>query len=446
MGPALSYLPVDIMVYAGIVNPGCLCYLNSAIQQLFMIPSFRESILSLSSSLVLDSSSESFLSELLKIFQCLDSARLRSIELPENTSRFSSPHSIRRVDAIDPLPLSRTIWNPLRVTDEGGEDGKIGNYLDPDEQMDVSEFLSCFFTQLSSSLKSCHPLLQIGRSVCGEINNELTADIVRGVKDGNSSLRIKTNEQFFYLSLKVGTIRAAVTSISADKPSSRYIGNLDDALDDFTRYEAVSAMWSRNQGESLVRELLPSTNSCTLSAAALPPHLLIHLKRFRFDYEQMCQVKVNSRFEFPHEENDSSYLDLWRHTTEGRKELEDDREWERNMREGNDCLDTVACDISAKASCKYVLSGVIVHVGTALDGHYFSLVRERGGKRQDQQENKGRSKRGQQSRWFKIDDEVVTEFQLSDMKREAYGKEEGDDDVDGCSVGQNAFILIYDKI
>ena len=437
------------MGYAGIVNPGCLCYLNSSIQQLFMIPSFRESILSLSSSLVLESSSESFLSELLRLFQNLESARvanLRSIELLENTFRFSS-HNIGSVDAIDPLPLSGTIWNPLRDADEAGEDKK-GNYLDPDEQMDVSEFLSCFFTQLSSSLKSCHPLLQIGRSVCGEINNELTACVDRDLKGKNSSMRIKTNERFFYLSLKVGTVRAAVTSISADKPSSKYIGNLDDALDDFTRYQNVSAMWSRNEGESFVRELLPSANSCTLSAAALPPHLLIHLKRFRFDYEQMCQVKVNSRFEFPHEETNSSYLDLWRHTTEGRKEQEDDREWERNMREGNDCLDTgaEASDISAKAFCKYVLSGVIVHRGTALDGHYFSLVRERVEKRQNEQENKSRSRRGQQSRWFKMDDEKVSEFQLRNMKREAYGGEEGDDDVEGSSVGQNAFMLIYDRI
>ena len=239
------------MGYAGIVNPGCLCYLNSSIQQLFMIPSFRESILSLSSSLVLESSSESFLSELLRLFQNLESARvanLRSIELLENTFRFSS-HNIGSVDAIDPLPLSGTIWNPLRDADEAGEDKK-GNYLDPDEQMDVSEFLSCFFTQLSSSLKSCHPLLQIGRSVCGEINNELTACVDRDLKGKNSSMRIKTNERFFYLSLKVGTVRAAVTSISADKPSSKYIGNLDDALDDFTRYQNVSAMWSRNEGES----------------------------------------------------------------------------------------------------------------------------------------------------------------------------------------------------
>ena len=57
-----------------------------------------------------------------------------------------------------------------------------------------------------------------------------------------------------------------------------------------------------------------------------------------------------------------------------------------------------------------------------------------------------RSRRGQQSRWFKMDDEKVSEFQLRNMKREAYGGEEGDDDVEGSSVGQNAFMLIYDRI
>jgi len=31
--------------YVGIQNPGCICYMNSCIQQLFMISEFREAIL-----------------------------------------------------------------------------------------------------------------------------------------------------------------------------------------------------------------------------------------------------------------------------------------------------------------------------------------------------------------------------------------------------------------
>ena len=33
--------------YSGLVNPGCLCYMNATNQQLFMVPSFRRSILAI---------------------------------------------------------------------------------------------------------------------------------------------------------------------------------------------------------------------------------------------------------------------------------------------------------------------------------------------------------------------------------------------------------------
>ena len=444
------------MEYAGMVNPGCLCYLNSAMQQLFMIPSFRESILSLPLSPNVNIKSSSFLSALQNLFRGLESARaenLRSLEQLEDMITFSSLKNIKQVEAINPLPLSCLIWDPLGESEEGKDSGEQGNYLDPDEQMDVSEFLSCFLSQLSSSLQSCHPLLQIGRSICGEINNEMRANNEDGIRGLDSSSRIRTNEQFFFLSVKVGNVRTSATSLSASCLPCKHIGNLHDALDDFTGYEAVNAMWSRGVGDCRERVLLPSTNTCTLSAASLPPHLFFHLKRFRFDRSKMRQVKVSSRFEFPFEDKKSSCLDLWRHTTEGRREQEEDLEWERNMREGNNSLDHDAetCDISAKGCCKYVLSGVIVHAGTALDGHYFSLIRER----QGQHEKSDRSMSGsvQPSRWLKMDDEEVIEFNLADMDREAFGgpEETWDDDEEVSpdrkrKKRQSAFMLIYDKV
>ena len=34
-------------VYRGLVNPGCICYMNSLLQQLFMIESFQKALLDL---------------------------------------------------------------------------------------------------------------------------------------------------------------------------------------------------------------------------------------------------------------------------------------------------------------------------------------------------------------------------------------------------------------
>lgn len=40
-----TYLLVSLLFHAGLKNPGCVCYLNSSMQQLFMIPSLRRDIL-----------------------------------------------------------------------------------------------------------------------------------------------------------------------------------------------------------------------------------------------------------------------------------------------------------------------------------------------------------------------------------------------------------------
>jgi hypothetical protein len=68
---------------------------------------------------------------------------------------------------------------------------------------------------------------------------------------------------------------------------------------------------SVQKGESgeTVKETLPTVKR--LSLKALPRHLIIHLKRFEFDFETMQQAKINDRFEFPNE------IDMFPYTLEG---------------------------------------------------------------------------------------------------------------------------------
>jgi hypothetical protein len=238
-------------------------------------------------------------------------------------------------------------------------------------------------------------------------------------------------------------------------------------------------MWSISDGNISTRVKLPSVSSASLSVQSLPPHLLIHLKRFRFDYEKMRQVKVNDRLEFPLE------LDVWQYTTEAKQLAKDEREldmrWERNAREGRDGDDDGDDDLydekedlehidnsnssssdindsnngndnnnantngdnSSKNTCSssnvgddgscdhnssdgisnstdkqnntyiYQLGGVIIHIGTARDGHYYSLVRER---------NKIKFEEGLPDRWFKMDDETVSEFSIGNQKKITFYK------------------------
>jgi Ubiquitin carboxyl-terminal hydrolase len=475
--------------YVGLENPDSICYLNSAIQQLFMIPSFRRTILSLPvQSLDKDSpSKKKFLSELQCLFAALENGRTSANRI---NAEFDS-------STIDPLPFCRTIWNPLGASDEseGNEnDSDPGGYLDPSVQMDISEFLSSFFAQLSTSLAAVaahHPLLHIGQFVCGEICNEIWVDIDKCAGDAEitskSQSRIVSTEQFYFLSVKVGAIRPAPSSSSSSfSLSSRATGNagrggggraivnLREALDDFSAENSVDAYWTSTDagtGAGGKKRLLPSLSSSSLSASSLPPHLFIHLKRFRFDFNRMQQEKVDSRMEYPMD------LDLWFHTMEGMRERKVDFEWEKRMREGGDDTDI---DIDAdtdtdtyavlRQGCKYALGGVIVHVGTATDGHYFSLVKVRE-EEEAEKEGEGEGKGGgihserntatttatAQSdggagraagggrrvshRWLRMNDGDVSAFDPRDLERDTFGGH-----TRGPLMRQSAFMVVYDRV
>jgi hypothetical protein len=474
--------------YVGLENPDSICYLNSAIQQLFMIPSFRRSILSLTArSLTKDSPAfppkKNFLSELHCLFVALENGRISANHLNAESD----------IPTIDPLPFCRTIWNPLGASDENEEnenDGDSGGYLDPSVQMDVSEFLSSFFAQLSSSLAAGathHPLLQLGQSVCGEISNELWVDIDKCAGDAEittkpqSHSRIVSREQFYFLSVKVGALTTPPPSSTSSSSSGetagggrrgRVIVNLREALDDFSAENSVDAYWTspdetgaRARGK---KQLLPSLSSSSLSASSLPPNLFIHLKRFRFNFSKMQQEKVDSRMEYPMD------LDLWFHTREGMRKRKVDFEWEKRMREGGDDTDV---DIEAdtdmyavlRQRCKYTLGGVIVHVGTATDGHYFSLVkvREEETEKEGRGEGEGRDiqaeqntattataqsdggagraagggRRGASHRWLRINDGEVSAFDPRDLERDTFGGH-----TRGPLMHQSAFMLVYDRV
>jgi ubiquitin carboxyl-terminal hydrolase 9/24 len=442
-----------VATYVGIQNGHSVCYLNSVMQQLFMMPSVREHILQLPCQQV-DSSDnvvpkQSFISELKSLFMSL-----------ENSRSSQGIRSSGSDGAIDPLPLCKTVWNPLGCSDE--IDKKQGAYLDVEKQLDASEFLSLLLAQLSSSLGSTNALLQVGRFICGTLCNELfiAGDDSAPVIGRN---RVLNSEQFYFISVKVGSIGAApsASSASASPPvaQSMNIDSLRKALDDFSSDQNLKSFWPSSAGGGQ-RELLPSKSSSTLSASSLPPHFIIHLKRFRFDFLKMRQVKVNSKFQYPFS------LDLWGYTAEARRERAEDAAWEKSMREGTaDDADIDTNTASAlpdsaalKKKCRYVLGGVIAHTGTARDGHYFSLVKERKEGQSSGSETAGIATHDvtssttavevkeveevtRRARWLKMNDEEVTDFSLEDLETETFGGH-----TNGPLKKQSAFILIYDRV
>ena len=75
----------------------------------------------------------------------------------------------------------------------------------------------------------------------------------------------------------------------------------------------------------------------------LPPHLLIHLKRFEFNYETMTKRKTDDYCSFP------QLLDMTPYAVKG---LANDHYF-------------------------FELAGILVHAGGPDSGHYYSFIKER---------------------------------------------------------------------
>jgi hypothetical protein len=118
------------------------------------------------------------------------------------------------------------------------------------------------------------------------------------------------------------------------------------------------------------------------------------LQRFELNYETFLREKVNDRFEFP------QTLDLYPYSTEGLafKEAQEKRRLEAEAaaaaaatgaEEGSGAGSGDAAPVAfveeprpyklhPKEYYEYQLVGVVVHIGTADSGHYYSLIKERG--------------------------------------------------------------------
>ena len=111
----------------------------------------------------------------------------------------------------------------------------------------------------------------------------------------------------------------------------------------------------------------PQVRRCRFRAP--PQHLMLHLKRYRFDQEEGVS-KITSRFTFP------------------------------------TCLDLGPYTVDGSSPATYELTGVILHQGSATGGHYWSLVRHG-------------------SEWIELNDEAVQPLDEKQIDRLSFGGTEG---------------------
>ncbi|KAI8981029.1 hypothetical protein BDB01DRAFT_795070 [Pilobolus umbonatus] len=121
-----------------------------------------------------------------------------------------------------------------------------------------------------------------------------------------------------------------------------------------------------------------------------PPVLHLQLKRFEYDMMRDSMVKINDKYEFPLEIDLRPYL---------------------------------SPECTKKASYKYRLHGVLVHMGDLSGGHYYVFVRPT-----------------KENQWFKFDDDSVTPATLHEVLDGTFGGSKSD-----SNISSNAYMLVYIK-
>ena len=316
--------------YTGLKNMSSICYLNSILQQIFMIPMLRETLLSIE-----NPDKNNVLYQLQLLFS--------SLKLYE--SQYYDPASF-----------------------------VVANKLSFYEQMDADEYFGMFIDKIESDLKNLYMNENKYKELFRFFFGIKALDELKFVDCGH-----KRYNEFFYNNIQLEV---------------KGFNNLTSSLKNYFKTEIMD-------GENKI-----NCEGCNMKRTchkrqifkSLPNILVINLKRFEFDYNTMLKSKLNNYFEFPFE------LDMKEYLIENHQEI----------------------------NTKYELTGITIHFGFSDYGHYYDLIKSPDGK------------------WYKFNDNYVTEFDEKEIPHEAFGEKDCEDDfmkdIEDKDSGQNtAYILIYKK-
>ena len=245
--------------YAGIVNLGCICYMNSLLQQLFMMPALRRNLLLVDTAGDEENEKEEILRHLQRVL----------VEL-----------SMTEKKAIDPSPWCSVFKNA---------DGTPVNVL---QQQDAQEFFIRVCSDMDETI--------VPPSKNGEKKSEKKGPFQTCMGIAVSNQLVCLDDPQF----KKENDPVTEYCLSQDVQGC---SDLYDSLDKYVAGEVLTDYkWSEKGGEScrtLKRQCI----------SRLSDVFVVHLKRFVLDWETFTTRKVNSRFEFPMD------LDLFPYTSEGLK-------------------------------------------------------------------------------------------------------------------------------
>ena len=228
--------------HVGLKNIGCICYMNSIMQQMYMVPTFRYAIMGSDD---------------------------HETPKPSESGRLT-------VDDDNILHQLQTMYTFLTYSEKEDYNPKYfcysfkdfdGNPTNPMIQQDSQEFYNNFCDKIENCLKKTKYKYIINDTFVGRTCSSVICESCKKVSN--------RFEDFYNLSMEV-----------------KNINNLNDSLLKMTMPEKIDDFKCSNCNKNV-------TISKRTSLCDLPNVLFIHLKRFYMNYEYERTEKINSRFEFP---------------------------------------------------------------------------------------------------------------------------------------------------
>ena len=234
--------------YIGLKNMNSTCYLNSIIQQLFMIPIFRETII--------------------------------KIENPYNDN------------VLFELQL---LFSALKVYEFSFYNAKsfvLANKLNFYEQMDAYEFYCTLIDKIENDIKNIY----------SKNNNKYSQKTYKYKNLFNHFFEIKVLDELEFVGC--GHKRFNEFCYNNIQLEIKDYSNLNESLKNYFKTEIMD-------GDNKINcEDCKTKRTCHkhLILKTLPNILVISLKRFEFDYAEMVKYKLNKYFEFPYKLDMKDYL------------------------------------------------------------------------------------------------------------------------------------------